>query len=39
MGLDIYFFNKHGDDVDYQKKLGITHNLNKIVDACKYADK
>ena len=34
MGLNIYFFNKHGDYVEYQEHLGITHNLNKIVDEC-----
>ena len=34
MGLNIYFFNKHGDDVDYQGHLKVTHNLNKIVDEC-----
>jgi hypothetical protein len=32
MGLNIYFFNKHGDDVEYQEHLGITHNLNTVVD-------
>ena len=34
MGLNIYFFNKRGDDVEYLDALGITHNLNKIVDEC-----
>ena len=34
MGLNIYFYNKRGDDVEYQEHLGITHNLNKIVDEC-----
>lgn len=34
MGLNIYFYNKRGDDVEYQEQLCITHNLNKIVDEC-----
>lgn len=34
MGLNIYFFNKRGDDVEHQEHLGITHNLNKLVDEC-----
>ena len=34
MGLNIYFYNKRGDEVEYQEHLGITHNLNKIVDEC-----
>lgn len=34
MGLNIYFYNKRGDEVEYQEHLGITHNLNKIVDGC-----
>ena len=32
MGLNIYFYNKLGDEVEYQEHLGITHNLNKIAD-------
>lgn len=34
MGLNIYFYNKRGDEVEYQAQLYITHNLNKIVDEC-----
>ena len=34
MGLNIYFYNKCGDEVEYQEHLGNTHNLNKIVDEC-----
>ena len=34
MGLNIYFFNERGGEVEYQEHLGITHNLNKIVDEC-----
>ena len=34
MGLNIYFFNKSGYGVEYQDHLGITHNMNKLVDEC-----
>ena len=34
MSLSIYFLDNNGDDVEYQEHLGITHNLNKIVDEC-----
>ena len=34
MGLSIYFLDNDGEDVEYQEHLGITHNLNKIVDEC-----
>ena len=34
MGLSIYFLDNNGDDVEYQEPLGITHNLNKLVDEC-----
>jgi len=32
MGLNIYFLDNDVEDVEYQEHLGITHNLNKIVD-------
>ena len=34
MSLSIYFLDNNGEDVEYQELLGITHNLNKIVDEC-----
>ena len=34
MSLSIYFLDNNGEDVEYQEHLGITHNLNKIVDEC-----
>ena len=34
MGLNIYFLDNNGEDVEQQVCLNITHNLNKIVDEC-----
>lgn len=34
MGLDIYFYDKHGEEVESQVDLKITHNLNTIVEEC-----
>jgi len=34
MSLNIYFFNKRGDDVEYQEQLRITHNMNNIIYEC-----
>ena len=35
MGLNIYFYNKRGDEVEYQEHLGIAHNpYVKIVHEC-----
>ena len=34
MSLSIYFLDNDGEDVEQQVCLNITHNLNKVVDAC-----
>ena len=34
MSLNIYFLDNDVEDVEYQEHLGITHNLNKVVDEC-----
>lgn len=34
MGLNIYFFNEQGKEIEEDYHLQITHNLNKVVSAC-----
>ena len=34
MGLNIYFYNKDGNEVEDTPHLQITHNLNTLVAAC-----
>lgn len=34
MGLNIYFLDESGEDVEIESHLQITHNLNKLVDEC-----
>lgn len=31
MGLDIYFYDKIGEEVEIESRLKITHNLNKVL--------
>ena len=34
MGLNIYFFDEQGKEIEGDYRLQITHNLNKVVSAC-----
>ena len=34
MGLNIYFFDEQGKEIEEDYHLQITHNLNKVVSAC-----
>ena len=34
MGLNIYFLDSNGEDVEQQTCLNITHNMSKLVDEC-----